>query len=89
MLAVGGMIAILLGFVCQMILVFSFYAVKLKDGYVAYVAYMFRHPGAFFTYVFKELEPGDWRKRLVLPWIVLMIAGVVLMIVGAALDPTS
>jgi len=81
---IGGL-AFLIGIVSQMVLVGSFFAEKGKNGYFAYCRYIFSHPFGFFTYVFKELNPGDWRKRFVKPWLIGLGAGVALVAIGGTI----
>ena len=88
-LGLCGLILFGLGGICYCFLLAAFLAEKAKGGYSDYVGYVFRNPGAFFTFVFRELKPDDWRKRLVIPWIVLCAIGTALIVAGAVIDPTS
>ena len=88
-LFIVGAILVALGFICHVVLIGSFIGEKMKDGYAAYVSHTFKNPGAFFTYVFKELEPGSWRRRLVKPWLIGLILGIILLVVAAKMSSSS
>lgn len=84
-LASAGAAGILVGFICQTILVTSYRAAKSKDGYFAYVHHTFQDPFGFFRYVFRELEHPDWRRGLAAPWLLGFGGGLALVIAGASL----